>query len=81
METFRPDPFQPGRSYRVRKDFKAFRDDFKEGEILVYQKNGYSIYDNMSGFFFHDSGQKWRSWDIHDGEPIEVWPELFELIP
>ena len=80
-QTWRTDPFHPGRSYRVRKTFTAFRDSFQEGEVLVYWKNAYSIYDNMSGFFFIDAAKKYRSWDIHDGERLEAWQNLFELLP
>ncbi len=78
--TWRKDPFIPGRYYRVRTSFVAYRDSFKEGEILLYAKNGYSIYDSMSGFFFIDSTGQYRSWDLADGEPLEPWNVLFELM-
>ena len=80
-ETWRTDPFLAGRYYRVRKSFKAFRDSFQEGEILLYKKNAYSIYDSMSGFLFTDVQNIYRSWDLADGEPIEPWSALFELMP
>ena len=76
--TWRIEPFEKGRSYRVRKSFAALRDSFREGEILRYQKSAYSRYDGMSGFLFGDSEGKIRCWDIHDDERLEVWSEFFE---
>ena len=77
--TWRKVPFTKGRSYRVRKSFKALRAVFQEGEILRYDNDAYSLYDACTGFFFFDSEGKIRSWDVRDDQSIDVWPELFEL--
>ena len=70
--TWRKDPFKTGQNYRVRKTFKAFRDTFKEGEVLRYRTSAYSHYDGMSGFFFDDESGKNRSWDIHDDVSLDI---------
>ncbi len=78
--TWRTDPFQKGRSYRVRKDFCSLRDSFVAGEVLHYRESAYSAYDSQSGFIFADQEGKSRVWDIHDDDPLEVWNELFEAV-
>jgi hypothetical protein len=79
--TWRPDPFKPEASYRIRKAFRSLRDSFLEGEVLKYKYNAYSIYDSMSGFFFVDEQGRHRSWDVHDNDSLENWSELFEEMP
>jgi hypothetical protein len=78
MITWRDDPFEKGRSYRVRQSFAAMRDDFREGEVLRYKENAYSRYDGISGFFFTDEKGKIRSWDVRDDDSLTAWSELFE---
>ena len=74
-------PFIPGRHYRVRKDFKALRDSFTAGEILIYDSHAWSRYDGITGYFFTQQGTGTpRVWDIYDDEDIVVWRELFEEI-
>jgi hypothetical protein len=78
---WRESPFEVGRSYRVRKDFKCLRDSFRAGEVLVFVRAAYSRYDNYTGYFFSQPGaQPARVWDIHDDEELEIWRDLFEEI-
>ena len=80
-KTWRNDPFRAGAHYRVLKSFSVLRDTFREGEILQYQESAHSHYHGYSGFFFIDEERKIRSWDLGDGDSLEVWRELFEEIP
>jgi hypothetical protein len=75
-------PFLPGRRYRVKRSFKAWRDEFRVGEELVFRGCGESRYDGMSGYFFTEPGtETYRSWDISYRDDVKVWTELFELLP
>lgn len=81
-ESWPPCPFKPGRSYRVRKDFTALRDVFKEGEILVFARCAWSRYDGISGYFFSMPGQEGtRAWDIPDEQDSGIWKEFFQEMP
>lgn len=81
IPTWRKSPFARGRSYRVRHDFKALRDSFKTGEILIFGKDAYSAYHGYTGYFFSQPGtEELRVWDIHDDEQLDIWRDLFEEI-
>lgn len=65
--------------YKVKKDFKALRNDFKENDIVVFDSMAYSHYDNMTGFFFkHCETGDVVVWDIHDKENIMIWKQYFK---
>jgi len=75
-------PFRRGQAYRVRCDFSALRDRFREGEILVYESLAYSRYDGIMGYFFRQEGRpEIRIWDLEDEKPISVWRDFFEEVP
>ena len=74
------EPFEVGRSYRVRKSFPALRDAFREGEVLKYTGSAYSRYDGITGYLFTDPKQQVRSWDVYDGESVDVRSKLFETL-
>ena len=79
---WRVGPFKIGARYRVRRDFKALRDSFKAGEVLTYHSDAWSRYDGIAGYFFQQTGkERLRTWDIDDGEDLEIWRELFEQLP
>src|SRR5207248_5203395 len=73
--TWRKIPFERGAAYRVRESFDALRDRFSAGEILFYERAGYSRYDNATGYFFRDTRGNPRVWDVGDEEQIDA--ELF----
>jgi hypothetical protein len=78
---WRETPFRAGRSYRVKKTFKALRDDFRKGEILVFSHEGYSRYDGVTGYFFRAPPEtSLRAWDIGDDDRTTVWSDLFEEV-
>ncbi len=74
-------PFRKGARYKVKHSFKALRDIFEEGEVLIYQSSAWSRYDGITGYFFSQPGlERPRMWDIYDDESVEVWKDLFEPI-
>lgn len=81
IRSWRVSPFSVGRSYRVRRDFKALRDFFKAGNVLTCESDAYSHYHGFTGYVFCLAGahQK-RVWDIHDDDDLECWRELFEEV-
>ena len=79
--SWRASPFAVGRSYRVRRDFKALRDTFAAGEVLVYESDAYSHYHGYTAYVFSQSGREQkRVWDIHDDDTVESWRELFDEV-
>jgi hypothetical protein len=82
LRPWRDSPFAVGRRYRVRRDFDSLRDRFTTGEILIYQRDAWSRYDEITGYVFsqpHAPGL--RVWDLPDGEDLEIWRERFEELP
>lgn len=79
-KTWRNSPFSAGIKYRVLKDFDAHRDKFKLGEMLIYSKDAYSIYDSCTGYIFQsvDNSEMMRVWDVYDDENLDLWRELFQ---
>lgn len=75
-------PFTQGRRYRVRADFKALRDTFAAGEVMVFDSQAWSRYDGVTGYFFRQDGcERLRVWDMADEENASVWKTLFEEEP
>ena len=75
-------PFSPGSHYHVRADFKALRDSFVSGEVLIFDFQAWSRYDGITGYFFRQPGvEGLRVWDIADEEDVSVWTTLFEEVP
>jgi hypothetical protein len=66
MDAWRASPFTRGRKYRVLESFQALRDAFAKDEVLTYESEGYSLYDGMAGYFFRDSSNKIRTFDVSD---------------
>ena len=74
-------PFRANTTYRVLRDFKSYRDEFRAGELLVYRRRGDSSYDSMTGFFFTPvGGGEYRAWDVAWDDDVGVWRELFEPV-
>ena len=72
-------PFIKGRRYRVRHDFKALRDSFTAGDILIFDSDAWSRYDGITGYFFRPpTREALLVWDIADDADIQIWKELFE---
>jgi hypothetical protein len=76
--SWRPHPFIVGARYRSKKDFPGFSGPL--GEILVFEHDSYSRYDNCSGYEFRSLSGENRVWWLHDDEPMDSWREYFESI-
>jgi hypothetical protein len=77
-----PNLFGPGKRYRVLSEFKALRDTFRAGEILVFHSEAYSRYDGITGYFFTQDGiAGLRRWDVSDEDDTAVVSALFEELP
>jgi hypothetical protein len=77
----RKSPFKVGRRYRVLRSFRAMRDAFSAGEILVFKSEGYSRYDEAAGYFFEAlDDPRTRAWDVRDDEDLSIWKTLFEEV-
>lgn len=76
-------PFRRGRRYRVVKSFEAERDRFEAGEILIYRRDAYSIYDGLTGYFFSETtaSRRMRVWDWDDYNGPPKWRCVFEPLP
>ena len=82
IPSWRASPFIVGHRYRVRRNFRALRDVFKAGEILVYRRAAWSRYHGYTGHFFTsaDHGRE-HVWDVVDEENADRWGELFAEVP
>ena len=79
IRPWRVPPFSVGRSYRVRRDFKALRDSFTAGDVLIYESDAYSHFHGYTGYLFSQAGVGTkRVWDLHDDDNLDSWRELFE---
>jgi len=79
---WRTSPFRVGKTYQVRESFKALRDSFTGGEVLVYRSQNWSRYDGVTGYFFTaPNDDKIRRWDLPDADDIATWKTLFEELP
>ena len=65
IRPWRECPFTRGKHYRVRKTFKALRDTFSAGEVMTFDSDAWSRYDEITGYFFRQPGRDHlRAWDI-----------------
>lgn len=73
-----PVPFEEGKEYIATSDILGHFDRIKKGERLVYRKTGFSRYDGYIGFFFTDSSNADRRWDIYDDmDPVVEATKVF----
>jgi len=78
IRPWRDCPFIVDGFYIVLKSFKALRDTFIEGEVLQFERDAWSRYDGVTGYFFRqENSAGTRVWDIGDDDDIEQWRELF----
>jgi hypothetical protein len=77
--SWRPNPFQIGKTYRVKKDFRSIQFQFLIGQTLNFTGEGYSRYDSATIYNFDDlNGGGNFQWWLPDDETLEKWRELFE---
>ena len=69
-----------GHRYRAKEDFESGpASQFIRGEVLVFESNSYSPYDNSFVYTFRDANSgKMKEWWLPEGKPKEVWKQFFE---
>ena len=72
--------FEPGSRYRARLDFSSGPvSTFRAGEILVFERDAYSPYDDSFVYAFRSEADGTiKEWWLHDNEPKETWQQFFE---
>ena len=76
-----PKIFRKGCRYRAKKSFMNGLATFFADEILIFETDGYSIYDNAFGYEFHSEtvGQQ-KTWFLEIDESPEIWRDFFEQL-
>lgn len=77
---WRAAPFQRGKKYIIRRDFRAIRDSFGCNEVLTYDVDHYSPYDNCTSYIFYDAYNKRRVWDVMDDVDLIIWQKYFSML-
>jgi hypothetical protein len=79
--SYRKSIFTKGSHYRVKQNFTSGPSTFISEELLVFECDGYSPYDNSFVYQFRSqSDSETKGWMLYDGseEPSESWQEYFE---
>lgn len=73
--------FTPGARYRSKQSFMSGASTFELNETLIFEREGYSRYDNSYVYEFRSETQgDLKSWWLHEDKPVEEWHQLFEAI-
>jgi len=72
--------FTPNLRYRVKQTFSSGpTSTFIAGEILVFERDAYSHYDNNFVYVFRAEGDgQTKEWWLPEGQPKAAWREYFE---
>jgi hypothetical protein len=74
-------PFASKSFYRVKKSFDGGLSIFDVNEILIFEKEAFSPYDDSFIYQFYSQTEKTvKTWARHINEPPEMWQQYFELI-
>jgi len=77
-----PEIFRKGVRYRVKKSFMSGASTFIGGEILVFDLDGYSFYDESYGYQFHGQGNgEIKTWMLDENRSVDSWKQYFEEVP
>ena len=74
--------FHVGQKYRVRSTFESGPTSvFTAGEVLIFERDFYSPYDNSFVYSFHsiETGET-KEWWLSDGQNPDVWHSLLEEV-
>lgn len=72
--------FIKSEKYKVSDNISALRDQFKKNEILIFEKETYSIYDGITGYVFKDESGSLKVYDVPDSEKQPNLDKLFQRI-
>jgi len=79
--SWRKNVFKKDALYRARRTFISGPSEFSEGEIIAFEADSYSPYDNSSVFQFRNTAtQELKGWWLHDSESPEIWKSFFSKV-
>jgi hypothetical protein len=79
--SWRGSPFQVGHRYKALLAARTWDPEgLVAGEEVVYQRSGYSRYDNCSIYCFVNDTGALRTWWLHDDEPLDSWRQVFTAV-
>jgi len=71
--------FAAGNRYKVKRSFMSGASTFIAGEVIVFEADGYSFYDNSFTYEFYSKRDREKKiWWLHESKPANSWEELFE---
>jgi hypothetical protein len=74
--------FTPGCRYRVKQNFKSGPSTFIAGEILVFESDTFSPYDNsFVSLFRSETGAETKEWWLLERQSKKAWQQYFEPLP
>jgi hypothetical protein len=72
--------FDAGRRYRAKKSFSSGASSFVAGEVLTFERDGYSYYDSSFAYEFRGADGTLKTWWLHDYKPAGSWVDFFEPV-
>jgi hypothetical protein len=72
--------FKKNRHYRVIQDFQSGPSNFLRGEILRFDRDSYSPYDNSFVYTFYEEMNTEKVWLLLNNDPDDTWKQYFEEI-
>lgn len=74
-----PNLFRAGGLYRAKKSFMSGPSTFVRDELLRFQSDGYSHYDDCFGYTFRsDADGQTKYWLLDRDQKPETWCDFFE---
>jgi hypothetical protein len=71
--------FEIGKRYRVKRTFTSGAATFVADEVLAFQGDSYSFYDNCFVYeFVSQRGGEIKAWWLHEDKVDETWRDFFE---
>ena len=72
--------FTVGARYRVKQNFASGSSTFNADEVLIFEREEYSPYDNCFVYEFNNEGNDKKTWWLHEDKPTESWQQYFEAM-
>ena len=69
--------FELGHRYRVKASFMSGAMPFTLNEVLIFENDGYSSYDNSFAYEFRDESGVLKTWWLPEGKPADIWKQFF----
>jgi len=69
--------FKRGATYRPKRDFVSGNSTFIAGESIVFDRDGYSHYDDCFVYEFHGAKGEPKVWIMPIDQPEGSWVDFF----